>query len=100
MSAILFSPREVAMHIAKRARERRLSLNLSQRSLSDRSGVSLGVIKQFEQVGKISFESLLKIALVLENLNEFMELFKWMPENQLPSLDVLIKQKKRKRGRK
>ncbi|MGL5264249.1 MAG: helix-turn-helix domain-containing protein, partial [Candidatus Rhabdochlamydia sp.] len=81
------------------AQKKRLSLNFSQQTLSDRSGVSLGVLKKFEQTGKISLESLLKIALVLGALEEFKDLFKQTKLEHLTSLDELIKSKNRKRGR-
>lgn len=95
----LITPDEMAREIARRAREKRLSFNLSQHSLSERSGVSLGVIKKFEQTGLISVKSLLKLSLVLESLADFAKLFQPVPESQFPTLDALIKQKKRKRGR-
>ncbi len=42
MSINIFStPSEVAISIAKRAKDKRLSLNLSQQTLANRSGVSL-----------------------------------------------------------
>lgn len=46
---IFTTPPEIANNIAKAAKEKRLSLNLSQKSLSDRSGVSFGVIQKFER---------------------------------------------------
>jgi len=95
----LMSPHDVAEQIAKLAQAKRLSFNLSQRSLSERSGVSFGVIKKFERTGKISLESLLKIALVLDCLKEFAVLFKPIPPQQVATLDELINEKKRKRGR-
>ncbi len=60
----LLTPHDLLSQIAKQAKEKRLSLNLTQQSLSDRSGVSLGVLKKFERTGKISIESLLKLALI------------------------------------
>lgn len=96
---ILMTPLDVARQIAKLAQTKRLSLNLSQHSLSERSGVSFGVIKKFERTGKISLESLLKIALVLGCLEEFSALFKPIPPQQAATLDELINEKKRKRGR-
>jgi transcriptional regulator with XRE-family HTH domain len=90
---------EVAQHIAKAAQHKRLSFNWSQQSLSERSGVSFGVIKKFESTGKISVESLLKIALALGAMEEFMNLFKFTATEKLTSLDELLKQKKRQRGR-
>lgn len=96
-------PQEVAGYIAKNVKEKRLSLNLTQKNLSDRSGVSFGVIKKFERTGKISLESLLKIALILGSLEEFTQLFKSSKPDKLLSLDEIIKSKTRKirkRGRK
>lgn len=92
-------PNEMAIHVAKAARDRRLSLNLSQQSLSARSGVSYGVLKKFESTGEISLKSLLKLALALGCLEDFLELFKQTSPEKLPSLDDLINQKIRKRGR-
>lgn len=63
------------MAISSRARARRLVRNLTQSGLARRSGVSLGSLKRFEKTGKISLESLLKIALVLEALDDFNGLF-------------------------
>ncbi|VHO00889.1 helix-turn-helix transcriptional regulator [Candidatus Rhabdochlamydia sp. T3358] len=100
MTVFMLTPWEVQKYIAKQAKEKRLSLNFSQKTLSDRSGVSFGVLKKFEQTGKISLESLLKIALALSGLEEFKDLFKQKKLEQLASLDELLKSKKRKRGRK
>ena len=100
VSLNLHTPHEVLLQIALRAKEKRLFLNLSQKSLSDRSGVSFGVIKKFEKTGKISLESLLKLAFVLEVLNEFAGLFSPKPLESYSSLDQLLKQKPRRRGRK
>ena len=94
------SPSEMAKHMAVRAKEKRLSLNLSQKSLAERSGVSYGVIKKFETTGKISLQSLLKLSLILDSLNEFETLFKPIVLETLPTLDDILKQRKRMRGRK
>ena len=54
MSIDLKTPQEVQKKIADQARTKRLKLNLSQKTLSDKSGVSYGVLKKFEQTGQIS----------------------------------------------
>lgn len=100
IAAILLAPVEVAQHMAKAAKARRLSLNLSQQSLAERSGVSLGALKKFEQKAKISLESLLKLALTLDRLNDFVTLFKEESPQDFATLDELINQKQRSRGRK
>lgn len=93
------TPPEVAQHLAKNVREKRLEQNLSQRSLAERSSVSLAVLKKFERTGKISLESLLKLALALGCLNDFMQLFRPKPPASAHTLDELLEQKTRKRGR-
>ena len=101
IAAMMMTPHEVAAYIAGQAQAKRLALNFSQRTLSERSGVSLGVLKKFEQTGKISLESLLKIALALNALPSFQDVFKPMAPEQFSTLDQLLAQdKKRKRGRK
>lgn len=75
MSIMLKTPAEIALEIAHRAKRVRLNANLSQSGLAERSGVSLGSLKRFESTGQIALESLLKIALTLNCLNDFNALF-------------------------
>lgn len=85
-------PHEILQDIALNAREARKKMKLSQEQLSVRSGVSLGSLKRFEGTGKISLESLLKLAMALDNLDAFDNLFK--VERQAPrSIDDLLKSK-------
>ena len=100
MNELLFTPFEVSQALAKSAREKRLSQNLSQKSLSENSGVSYAVIKKFELSGKISLESLLKIAAALGCLGGFLEIFKSQTSFATTTLDDLMKPETRKRGRK
>ena len=92
------TPQELATHIAKAAQEQRLSLNLTQRSLAERSGVSLGVLKKFETTHQISLASLLKLAFALGCLGDFAMLFPAKPPTAFTSLDQLLKHQPRKRG--
>ena len=95
----LLTPYEAMLQIASRAKSKRLELNLSQETLSEKSGVSLGVLKKFERTGKISLESLLKLALVLDALLEFGSLFSPKPLESYVTIDQILKKKTRKRGR-
>jgi transcriptional regulator with XRE-family HTH domain len=93
-------PQEMQKQIAQKVRAKRLALDLSQQTLSEKSAVSYGVLKKFERTGQISLESLLKLAVVLGSMHDFSMLFNAdMPQNAA-SLDELIENETRKRGRK
>lgn len=99
MSINLLSPGDLSRLIAQKMQAKRLAFNLSQKSLAERADVSYGVLKKFERTGKISLESLLKLALVLESLHEFEQLFRNDETVPFITLDQLIQDKSRKRGR-
>jgi transcriptional regulator with XRE-family HTH domain len=67
----LKSPNDVLQEVRDRFKRRRLALNLTQAGLAKRSGVSLGSLKRFETTGLIAFDTLLKLALVLDCLGDF-----------------------------
>lgn len=94
IATMLNTPTDIMQQIAQRAKTKRLALNLSQQGLALRSGVSLGSIKRFEQQGEISLKSLLKLALVLNSLDNFEYLF--TEQEATLSLQQLIASKKTK----
>jgi transcriptional regulator with XRE-family HTH domain len=98
ISINMASAQEVQEMIAQKLRARRLDLNLSQQSLSDKSGVSYGSLKKFENTGQISLESLIKLAIILDSIDDFNSLFAPKSYEKL-SLDALISEKSRQRGR-
>lgn len=61
--------------VSDRLRNARKSVKMSQNTLAQRSGVSLGSIKRFERTGEISLSSLLKLAMALGYENDFNNLF-------------------------
>lgn len=82
-------PSEIQTELAERAKKLRKQLKISQKEIAERSGVSYGSLKRFERTGQISLESLLKVAVVLNSLDDFDSLFS--PKNELPaSLDDII----------
>ena len=90
---------ETVAELAQRAKSMRLAQNLTQAGLEKRSGVSLGSIKLFERTGKISCESLIKIAIALGALEGFDGLFQPnLTEDR--SIDDLLKDAKASTGRK
>jgi transcriptional regulator with XRE-family HTH domain len=64
------TPLQVSKALAERHRALRKQLKLSQEEMAERSGVSLGSLKRFENTGKISLDSLLKLMHLLGRLNE------------------------------
>lgn len=104
MTVYLKTVQEVQSAIAERFRARRLAMNLTQRELAARSGVSWASLKRFERQGLIALDSLLKLALVLECLDDFDRLAaESQPIPAAQSLDALLAtpaQRRRATGRK
>lgn len=73
------TPKEINMLIAERIRKIRRRRKISQKRLSEKSGVSLGSVKRFENSGEISLISLTKIAVALELDGELERLFEDAP---------------------
>ncbi len=69
------NPTEVLREVAERFQKLRKQHNYSQHQMAERSGVSLGSIKRFERTGLISLDSLVKLAHVLDALEQFDTLF-------------------------
>ena len=63
------------------------SLKLTQEEFSKKSGVSFGSIKHFENTGEISLFSLIKIAIILDCEDGFLNLFQ---EKQYNSIEEII----------
>ena len=73
------TPGEIQTLIAGRIRMIRRRRKISQKKLSELSGVSLGSLKRFEQSGEVSFLSLIKIAAALGLNKELEHLFEDVP---------------------
>ena len=67
--------KEINNEIASNVQKLRKRKKISQKELAERSGVSLGSIKRFEQTGEISLQSLTKIAIALHAEDELESLF-------------------------
>ena len=67
--------KEINNEIASNVQKLRKRKKISQKELAERSGVSLGSIKRFEQIGEISLQSLTKIAIALRAEDELESLF-------------------------
>ena len=70
---------EIDMKLAGRIRGIRKRRSISQKKLSEMSGVSYGSIKRFETTGQISLLSLTKLAFALNEVDEIRNLFTDVP---------------------
>jgi len=90
------SPVDVIRGLSERMKRRRIQHGLTQRELAARSNVSYGSLRLFEESGKISLESLVKIAFVLEAEAEFDHLF---PSRPPQNIDDVVDRPLRQRVR-
>jgi transcriptional regulator with XRE-family HTH domain len=93
-----FNPASILKGIALRLRERRLELNLTQKGLASKAGVSLGTLKRFENSFEISLKHLIMLALVLDATEEFEQLFTKRQYQSINEVLKLSKTKTRERG--
>lgn len=94
----LSSPEDVIQGLAHRMKRRRIECGLTQRELATRSNVSYGSLRLFEASGKISLESLVKLAFALQAEAEFEHLFLSQPPQTIDDVvDRPLKQRVRRR---
>ena len=65
------SPKEMMIFLSKNIIALRKQEKMSQKELSERSGVAYASIRKFESTGIISLEPLLKICEALKRLTDF-----------------------------
>ena len=95
------APTKAQRIIAENMRGRRLQLELTQEGLAERSGVPLATLRKFEQQAVISFESFLKLLMVLGMLDAMVKATE-ISQAPFASIDEVIALNatpKRKRGR-
>ena len=68
-------PKDIKLELAQRLKAIRKTKGYSQQELAERSWVSLGSIKRFEQTGEISLHNLLQLAQILDVMEDFDLLF-------------------------
>ena len=83
---------EKKLEIARRFSFLRKNRKISQKRLSELSGVSYASIRRFEKTGDISLSSLVKLALALQLYNDLDNLFKERKEYR--SIEDVINDRK------
>lgn len=97
---LLITSKKAQKIVAENIRALRLEKGLTQKGLSERSGVSLGSLRKFEQKGAISMESFFKLAMILGCLEKIIHATQ-PNNNEFSSIDDVLKNKndkKPKRG--
>lgn len=94
----LYSPEETGKQLAEKVRALRLSRKWKQSTLATRSGVSLASLRRFEQSGRISLQSLLRLAFALGRLDEFASILQPPAATSIHELEAIDTQHKTKRG--
>jgi transcriptional regulator with XRE-family HTH domain len=84
--------------LADRARDLRLEMRLTQKTLAHRAGVTYATLRRFERTGEISLKYLLRIAHALGRIDDFNQLLKPPPAASLAELESLLTRPRRKRG--
>ncbi len=88
---------EILERVASRAKQRRISLQMQQKDLARKSGVSLSAVRTFEQTGKIAFDKLVRLGRVLQILDGILAI---VPQEEPSDISDLIRTKpKRQRVR-
>ena len=77
---LLLSDSEIAMDLAQRIKKERIAQNIKQTDLALRADISLSVVKNFEQFGKITLKNLISILKALGKSSLFTELFDFEKE--------------------
>ena len=101
MNLILMTDKEILKLIASRAKEVRISHDLRQSDLSQKSAVPLSSIRVFERSGKISLGYLIKILRSLSLVEELDSLFQHPQIEDLKSAlheQADVKQRVRKKS--
>jgi transcriptional regulator with XRE-family HTH domain len=88
------NPSDLLEELALKHKTIRKQAGYTQLELAKRSGVSLGSIKRFELSGQISLESLLKLAQILNRINDFELILK--PTENLKDIERLFSDKTKK----
>ena len=98
MAFTIESPRGYCQQLAARSRARRLALNLGQRELAERAGLSFGTVRRFESGAPISLENFIRILEVLGAADDLRKVLEEGPGLTIERLERLEKGRERKRA--
>ena len=68
-------PKEIRLEMAERMKKVRLAQNMSQKELSEKSGIPLPTLRRFEATGEVSLKALVNFALALRRAGDLAQVF-------------------------
>lgn len=89
----------MARSLGGRVRALRLLRGWTQREVAERSGLTLSTYQRFERTGRIALDRLLRIAVTLDAVDPFNQLFAPPPARSLSELAEQTRHPPRQRGR-
>jgi len=87
----LSTPYEKAHNLAEKIKFLRLDRKWKRATLAERSGVTEASLRRFEQTGKVSLDSLLKLMHALDRLDEVDALLNPPPASSIDELKKKVK---------
>lgn len=90
-----YTPSEIANILGQRLKTQRLSLNLTQAALAERSGIGISTVARIESGQGGTLDNIIRLAIALGMVNHFAELFDVLPTS---IEDVIAKQNPRLRA--
>ena len=81
MDLFFKTPKEIVDLLCQRLRKERLYLEMTQAEVATRAGISKNTVSNLETGKNVSFENLVRIAMILNRINELEELFKPKPNS-------------------
>lgn len=72
---LLKSSKDIALDIAHKVRKKRKILKITQADMASRIGISLSTYRKFEKTGDISFNALIDIGFLFDEIDCFDMLF-------------------------
>ena len=94
------NPKYLAELISEQFKSQRLKQNITQAELAEKSGVSLGSLKRFENKTEISLKHLLQLAVALDLAEFFYDIKSYTQKLSIDDVMELKQDKSRKRASK
>jgi transcriptional regulator with XRE-family HTH domain len=97
----LSTAQEICQELGHRLKTQRLAKNIKQQELADRSGISVGTVKNLESKGQASLESWIRVIMALDLIADLEPLFslKFHSISEMEKLEKLRAKKTPRRAR-